>query len=218
MNTLADDRATLAAQERTAREAQALYQFFKKHPELDMQANENLLRQHHHGEEMKLDTLEESAAHLRTLLGHKSYEAIEQAKQREIEQAEESRKKEKGRLIQEIAGRLKGAGASSLAIEGEILNRYAHMTNTELQTKLDFLNEANRLRGMTISELRREARANRVQPQAPELPAEYTPERIKAMKAPELRKLMEHYGSGKIDERLGVQPTRKLGISIGVKP
>jgi len=217
MNSLEQDRAALAAQERNAREGQALYQFFKKHPELDMQANENLLRQHHHGEEITLETLEESAAYLGDRIASKSYEAVERAKQHEAERVEESRKQEKGRLVAEIAGRLKGAGVSALAIEGEIRNRYAHMNNAELQAKIDSLDEAARLRSMTHSELRKEARANHAQPQAPDLPAEYIPQRIKAMTAPELRKLMERYGANKVNERLGVQPARKPGISFGVK-
>jgi hypothetical protein len=205
--TLAEDRAELARSQRAAREERAVFFFLKAHPESNYAAAIDLLRQHHHGEELTPETLEESA---NFLVARGELQPISQA---QIAEAEE---KERNTLLGHIRDRLTKSGLPQYAVEAEIKNRFQFMSVDELKQKIADQDLAKQLRSKTTAELREQVRAQSPALSPSVLPAEYTREKlVQLVKAdlPAFRALVKRYGSSQVDSRLGVVASTKPGVS-----
>src|SRR5438445_6484970 len=76
MDTLEQDRERALAAIQAAEEAKAFYYFFREYPELSCKANEEIIRDYHHGEALTLDSIRESAKYLGSRLAVKTEQQV----------------------------------------------------------------------------------------------------------------------------------------------
>jgi hypothetical protein len=106
------------------------------------------------------------------------------------------------RIINEIIGLLRNHGSYS---EIDLKNQKAKLrfqTKTEIRARRDEILEKQRLQKLSAGQIRQELKASRPVPQAKTLPAEYTRERIHAMKSIEIRALIRQFGASTVNDRL----------------
>jgi hypothetical protein len=208
---------------------QAFRQFFAKHTELKLKANEKILADLHHGEEISSSTLEE-------LLENPNIQAQLSVNAEYI--AEQNRQQERDRLIKEILnGRdffvsRRISDGRPIRHAAEELNRVTSLD--ELRSIYTQVSEERRLEALTPQEFRKERQAEKVQARVgaavrTELPTHYTPSHdgdsrygVVAIKAGQevelspanlvrldkrdLRFLINKFSSAALDERLKRKP------------
>jgi hypothetical protein len=210
-----------ALRDAQAREHEAMTALFREYPDLAYEASANAIvaEVRASGKPFTLDTLKEVVAALVAdgRISLKSEAQVEADRVQAAEQAEQDRKIEKGRLIAEIAGRLKEGGHTSVAIEGEIKARFVHMNNQELATYLANIDRKKELRAMSVKDLR--ALVKKENPREPaQLPAELTRERLNEISRTdigEFKRLVRLYGD-QVNQRLGVVRQPMPGVAFGV--
>lgn len=210
-----------ATAERKAREAKAGYEFAKKYPQYNSQANFDILARVHDGVEITFKSLEDLIQHpqVKAMLTVKDLSRVisDQQKQREKEQRAEM-KRQADALVAETKEREKLWGSiksllkvSSGMLEGEFKKyqlkdprgNFIHPTSA-MRDRLQALQETSVFRGTSTSQLKEHLRNSRPAPitETPPLPAQYTALKIRLMPAADLKRLMARYGSDVVTQRL----------------
>lgn len=207
MATLQEERELVALEHRKVREAGAWYRFLRNHPEFNFQGAKDMLTARHNGEEITEATLEETANYL---IARGELKPVSQA---QLEQAEE---KERASLLKVIVDRLKKAGVPQTTIDLEVRNKFQFQSLAELKQTIANQDLSKELRSKTVEQLKEQVRAENPPPSPNVLPAEFTREKLVVLVKSDLaafKSLVKKFGSAQVDQRLGVVPTQRPGVS-----
>jgi hypothetical protein len=181
LHNLSEARERMHESERRASEARALYLFFKQHPELNLQANEGLLRSWHNGSEITDATLNEALQYpgLADSLARKSDDRVQKEAEEEIQARRDA-------AIQTITSHRQYSSPQAKIHDTEHLQSQ-YVTLDELERTAAEILESVRLSKLSVQNLRAIVR-----PKAPAEPVVnlpmFTREHILAMSGPEMRR------------------------------